>query len=689
MTEHGTLAPPVAPRETHEVVAHGDQRTDPYFWLRQKDDPRVLDYLRAENAYTDAVMAPTGALQQALYDEMLSRIQETDVSAPVRRPPFVYFSRTQEGKQYAIACRRRDVADAPEEVILDENVLAEGHDYFAVGVLSVSEDHNLLAYSEDFTGAESYTLRIKDLSSGDLLPDTLEGTYYSFAWVNDGRAFYYTVHDEAMRPHRVYLHRLGTPQADDVLVFEETDERFFLNVGKARSKRFVMITSASQTTSEAWFTGAATGSTEFNCVEPRLQDVEYYVEHQAERFLITTNDTGRNFRLVEAPVDRPGRESWQELIAHRDDVKLEDVEAFAEHVVRFERTGGLPRLVVSNVLTGDEHVIEQPEPVYGLFLGANPVYESRTLRFVYTSLSTPMSQFDYDMDGRERILVKRQPVLGDFDPDDYQTERVWAHAPDGVRVPVSLVYRKGTALDGSAPCWLYAYGSYGASMDPYFSSTRLTLLDRGFVFAMAHIRGGGELGKPWHDAGRLMEKRNTFTDFIACAEHLIAGGYTSVDRLVIEGGSAGGLLMGAVTNMRPDLFAVVVADVPFVDAVNTILDASLPLTVTEYEEWGNPTESEDVYRYMLSYSPYDNVEPKGYPHLLVIGGLNDPRVHYWEPAKWVAKLRGVKTDGNRLLLKTYLDTGHGGPSGRYDALRERAFVHAFALDVLGLTGTAP
>jgi oligopeptidase B len=685
MTRQEIAAPPQAPREAHEAVVHGEVRADDYFWLRDRSDPRVVEYLDAENLYTETVMGPTKALQQDLYDEFLSRIQQTDVSAPTRRGPYRYYTRTEEGKQYPIYCRRSDEPGSEEEILLDENVLAEGHEYFALGTFAPSEDHSLAAYSEDTTGAESYTLRVKDLRTGEHLADTLEGTYYSFAWANDGASFYYTTHDEAMRPHRIWLHRLGTVQSQDVLVHEEPDERFFLHVGKSRSKRFILVSSSSLTTSETWFADASEGATELRVVEERRPDVEYYVEHQGDRFLITANDTGRNFRLVEAPVDRPGAEDWTELLPHREDTKLEDVEAFADHVVRFERVGGLPRFVVTRTSTGDEHEIEQPEPVYGLFLGGNATYETSVFRFAYTSLSTPVSHFDYDMNTRERTLVKQQPVLGEFDPDNYVTDRVWATAPDGTKVPISLVHRKGLSTDSSAPCWLYAYGSYGASMDPYFDSTRLALLNRGFVFAMAHIRGGGELGKPWHDGGRLMQKHNTFTDFIACAEHLIAQGYASPERLVIEGGSAGGLLMGAVTNMRPELFATVIAHVPFVDCVNTILDASLPLTVTEYEEWGNPTESEEVFRYMLSYSPYDNVEAKAYPNMLVIGGLNDPRVAYWEPAKWVAKLRSTKTDDRRLLLKTRMETGHGGPSGRYDALREGAFVYAFVFDLLGIT----
>ncbi|MEX2394743.1 MAG: S9 family peptidase [Actinomycetota bacterium] len=676
--------PPTAPREPQTTVVHGDERIDDYFWLRSKDDPRVLDYLKAENAYTDEVMGPTDGLQTLIYSEIIDRIQETDVSAPTRDDPYLYYSRTFEGKQYSTYCRRLNSPGAGEEVLLDENALAEGHDYYSLGIFEVSEDHNLLAYSEDFTGGESYVIRVKDLRTGDLLPDELTGTYYSCEWTNDGTAFYYTTHDDAMRPHKLWLHRLGTAQSTDVCVFTEPDDRFFVGVSKTRSKSFIFISVESQTTSEEWFADASQPGAEFRVIEPRRQELEYSVSHQGDRFLITANDTGRNFRLVEAPVEGPGAENWMELVPHRPDVKLEAVGAYADHLIRYEREGGLPRIVVAPN-EGDEHVIEVPDPVYALAPGTNAMYDTTTFRFTYSSLSRPVSQFDYDVVTREPVLVKQQPVLGDFDTENYVTERAFATAPDGVSVPISLVRRKDTPVDGSAPCWLYGYGSYGASMQGFFDSMRLSLLDRGFVFAIAHIRGGGELGKPWHDQGRLEHKRNTFTDFIACAEHLIASNYTSAKKLVIEGGSAGGLLMGAVTNMRPDLFNVVIAHVPFVDCVNTILDASLPLTVTEYEEWGNPSESEEVYRYMLSYSPYDNVESKEYPHLLVIGGFNDPRVHYWEPAKWVAKLRAMKTDQNRLLLKTRLDTGHGGPSGRYDAMREEAFVFTFALDTLDIS----
>jgi oligopeptidase B len=671
------VKPPVAPREETTITRHGDSRPDPYAWLRNREDPRVLDYIRAENEYTEELLAHTKELQQQLYDDLLSRIQETDTSAGTPWGPYRYYHRTEEGKQYAINCRSKDGA---EEVILDENVRAEGHDYYSVGPYAISDDHHLLAYGEDTTGGESYTLRVKDLTSGEHLPDELRGVYYGLAWNGGGTAFYYTVHDDAMRPHRVYLHKLGTEQTDDTLVFEEPDERFFVDVEKSHSKRFIFIGLSSATTSEAWFAPASGG--DFRVIEPRRQDIEYYAEDQGERFLIWSNDTGRNFRLVTAPVDGPSAQNWIEVVPHRDDVKIESVLPFADHIVRRERENGLARIYVTKVSTGEEREIEMPEPVYGAWIGSNAEYDTSRLRFTYSSLTTPMSSFDYDMDTEQRTLVKEEPVLGGFDKDDYTTERIWADAPDGVEVPVSLVYRNGTPRDGTAPCWLVGYGSYGISSDPVFRSTRLPLLDRGFVYAIAHIRGGGDLGKPWHDDGRMLKKRNTFTDFIACADHLVAQRYTSSDRLVIEGGSAGGLLMGTVANMRPDLFFAVIAHVPFVDALNTILDPSLPLTVIEHEEWGNPIESEEIYRYMKSYSPYDNVEAKAYPHILALSGMNDPRVSYWEPAKWVARLRAMKTDSNVLALKTHIEAGHGGPSGRYDALRETALVYAFALDLL-------
>jgi len=673
------MRPPTATPENTSVTFHGDSRPDEYAWLRQKEEPRVLEYLKAENAYTDEVMSGTEELQQDLYDEILGHIKETDTSAPMHWGPYEYYTRTEEGKQYGIHCRS---LDGIEEILLDGNERGAGKQYYAIGVYDVRDDHALLAFGEDTTGGESYTIRFKDLATGELLPDEITGAYYSSAWTNDGTAFYYTTHDEQMRPYRLYLHRLGTSQSDDVLVREEGDERFFLEVSKWGTKRFITITLESAVTSEQWIADADVPTTDFRVIEPRQQEIEYYAVHHEDRFLIRVNDTGRNFRLVEAPVDDPSRANWKELIPDRTDVKLEAVIPFKHFLVRYERADALPRMIVTTTDTGAEHEMEMPDPVYTASPAENAEYETSVFRFVYTSLTTPTSSYDYDVDRRERMLIKQQPVLGDFDVANYESERIWATAPDGVKVPISIVWRKGTPRDGTAPCMLYGYGSYGIPMNVSFAVNRLALLDRGFFYAIAHVRGGGDLGKPWHDDGRLLNKRNTFTDFIACAEHLVAERYTTPQRLATYGGSAGGLLMGAIANMRPDLFHAVVADVPFVDALNTILDPTLPLTATEWEEWGNPIESEEVYRYMKSYAPYDNVEAKDYPHILALAGLNDPRVSYWEPAKWVARLRAKKTDTNTLLLKTRLDSGHGGPSGRYEAFREVAFVYAFILDSL-------
>lgn len=676
------MEPPVASKEPTVVEHHGDRRIDEYAWLRDRDDPRVLEHLRAENAYTEAAMAHTEDLQEALYAEILGHIQETDVSAPVRWGDFLYYRRTEEGKDYPIHCRRRGSVDAPEEILLDENVLAEGHDHHEIGVFEVDEDHRLLAYSQDVTGGESYTLRVKDLETGTLLPDEIPGTSYTLAWANDGRSFLYTVHDEAMRPHRLCRHVLGTDPSTDEVVHEEGDDRFYVHVSKTRSRRFVFLEVHSAVTSEVWFADAASVDG-FRVIRRRRQGVEYDVEHQGDRFLIRTNADAVNFRLAEVPADEPWREA-REVVRGREDVKLEGVDAFRDHVVRYERREGLRRIVVRRVSSGEEHAVEMPEAAYGVWPWGNPAYDTSTLGFAYTSLVTPMSWFTYDMDTRERTLVKRQPVPG-YDPSRYVTERIFATAPDGAEVPISLVRRADLELDGADPCWLYGYGSYGMSMDPTFSPTRISILDRGFVFAIGHVRGGGELGEAWRDAGRLRRKRTTFTDFVACAEELCSAGYTSPGRLVAHGGSAGGLLVGAVLNMRPELFAGAVAEVPFVDVLNTMLDPSLPLTAVEWEEWGDPLRSEEDHRYIASYSPYDNVDAKPYPRLLVTAGLNDPRVHYWEPAKWVARLRDRGLGTERVLLRTRLESGHGGPSGRYDAIRERhAFIQAFVFDLFGI-----
>jgi oligopeptidase B len=695
-----TATPPAAPRRPTVLRAHGDERVDDWYWLRDRDDPAVREYLEAENAYTREVMAGTEALQQQLFEEIKSRVQETDTSAPVRKGPYEYFSRTIEGLQYGIQCRRPagtpglpDPFAAPgspagEEVLLDQNVLAEGHDYFALGGFAVSPDHTRLAYSVDVSGGERYELRFRDLTTGDDLPDVVPDVYYGLAWANDDRTCFYVRPDVAMRPWQVWRHRLGTPPDDDELVRQEDDERFYTSVGRTRTGRYILVSLASKITSEAWFVDADAPDSAPRVMTPRREGVEYDVEHHqsdndGDRFFVVTNDDGaENFKLMVTPVDRPGRDQWREVVPHRDGVRLEGVDAFAGHLVLSERAEGLERIVVRRLADDETHVVAMPDPVYSAGVGANPEFDTGTLRFEYTSLVAPVSSYDYDLEARQRTLVKRQPVPG-YEPDAYESQRLWARAPDGARVPISVVHRRGLPHDGTAPGVLYGYGSYEISIDPSFSAARVSLLERGVVFAIAHIRGGGELGRRWYEDGKLEHKPNTFTDFIACAERLVADGYVSRERLGARGGSAGGLLIGAVANLRPDLFRAIVAEVPFVDCLTTILDETLPLTVTEWEEWGNPVADPEIYKVMKAYSPYDNVEAKDYPAMLVTGGLNDPRVQYWEPAKWVAKLRATKTDDQPLLLKTEMGAGHAGPSGRYDAWRDEAFVLAFLLDQLG------
>ncbi len=691
--------PPVAPRRATVLRTHGDERVDDWYWLRDRDDPEVRAYLEAENAYTQAVMAHTSPLQEQLFEEIKSRVQETDTSAPVRKGPYEYFTRTIEGSQYGIHCRRPagtpglpDAFAEPgtpsgEEVLLDENTLAEGHDYFALGGFSVSPDHRQLAYSVDVTGGERYELRFRDLTSGDDHPDVVPDVYYGLAWANDDRTCFFVRPDAAMRPWQVWRHHLGAPADEDALVYQEDDDRFYASVGRTRTGRYIIVAVGSKVTSESWFLDADDADGSPRVVEQRRHGVEYDVDHHessehGDRFFVLTNDDGaENFKLMVTPVDQPGRAHWRDVVAHRADVRLEDFDAFADHLVLSERTEGLERIVVRRLADDDTHVIEMPDPVYSAGVGANPEFDIRSLRFEYTSLVAPVSSYDYDLRTRERTLVKRQPVPG-YDPDRFESHRLWATAPDDVRVPISVVHARGVEHDGRAPAVLYGYGSYEVSIDPTFSAARVSLLERGVVFAIAHIRGGGEMGRRWYEDGKLEHKPNTFTDFIACAEQLIAEGYASPERLAARGGSAGGLLMGAVANLRPDLFRAVVAEVPFVDVVTTILDETLPLTVTEWEEWGNPVEDPEIYKVMKSYSPYDNVEAKDYPATLVTGGLNDPRVQYWEPAKWVAKLRATKTDDHLLLLKMEMGAGHAGPSGRYHAWRDEAFVLAFLLDQL-------
>ena len=685
--------PPVAKRVPTVRERHGDTVTDEYSWLQVKDDPEVIAYLEAENAFVDEQLAHTKDLQAELFEEIRARIQETDLSVPTRKGPWWWYGKTEEGKQYGISARKPVTKEdevepdpsAEEQILLDQNVEAADSEYFAVGAFDTSPDFNILAWSADRAGAEVYQLRFRDLRTGEDLPDVIEGTYYGTAWAADSTTFFYTRPDAAMRPHQVWRHTLGQPADADVLVRQEDDERFFLGIGGTKDEQYLVMELSSKVTSEAWILEASNPTGEFRVVQPREQDVEYGIEHHGDRFFIVTNaDGAENFKLMEAPDDAPGREHWTDVVAHRPDVKLSGIDVFADHLVLFERAKGIRQIRVQSMLDGSDYVIEQPEEVSTASGGSNPEFHSHVLRYGYTSLVTPSSVFDFDMNTKERTLRKQQPVLGGYDPDQYKTRRLWAKAKDGTQIPISIVHRKDRPQ--GAPVLLYGYGSYESSTDPSFSSLRLSLLDRGFAFAIAHIRGGGEMGRRWYTDGKYLAKKNTFTDFIAAAEHLVKTGWTQPETLAIRGGSAGGLLMGAVVNLRPDLFGAVVAQVPFVDALNTILDPSLPLTVIEWEEWGNPVESKEYYDYMKSYAPYENVEAKDYPPMLVTAGLNDPRVSYWEPAKWVAKLRTTKTDSNRLLLKTEMGAGHGGPSGRYDAWKEEALVYAFLLDTFGLAG---
>jgi oligopeptidase B len=711
-------APPAAPRRPHRLVAHGRERVDDWYWLADRDDSEVLDYLRAENDYADAVLAPTEALQQRLFDEIKGRVAETDVGPPTRHGPWWYWSRTVEGQQYRVMCRRPDpdssrraediVAEARagrpaeetgEQVLLDENRLAGDSGYLAVGVFDISPDQRTLAYASDLDGSESYTLRFRDLETGQDAAETIEGVYYGSAWAADNRTFFYVRPDEAMRPWQVWRHQIGEP-GDDVLVYQEDDERFFVDVGLTRSQRYVLVHTASKTTSEAWYLDAhAPLSSPPRVILARQPGIEYDVDDDGSGWLVRTNRPdasgapATNFALYRLPsAGGADPAAWQAVLPHRPDVMLESVEAFAAVIVVGERSqaDGLERIRIlrrdgAGQQDGMGQVVGQPEPVYSLAGEPNPEFDAATYRFGYTSLVTPHSSVEIDLVTLERRPVWTQPVLGGYDPGAYETERLWATAADGTRVPISVVARRGHPRDGSAPCLLYGYGAYEITSDPSFSPARLNLLERGVSFAIAHVRGGGELGRTWYEHGRMEHKANTFTDFVAAATYLVDSGWTSPAGLVARGGSAGGLLMGAVANLRPDLWRAIVAEVPFVDVVTTMSDTSLPLTVTEWEEWGDPVHDPDAYQRMLAYSPYDNVRPVPYPALFVTAGLNDPRVGYWEPAKWVAKLRSVGAGaGDRpVLLRTELGAGHQGSTGRYDAWRDEARIQAFILTVLG------
>jgi oligopeptidase B len=695
MTENQPLLPPIARKLHTETLLHGIALVDDYAWLRDKQDPEVTTYLEAENAYAEAVMAPLDGLREDLYQEMLSHVKQTDVSVPFRDRGWWYYTRTEEGRQYAIHCRKRGTAlapaaDAAEEVILDGNLLAEGYSFFAFGATDITDDGRWLAYTTDTTGFRQYTLHIKDLETGETLPGEVERAG-SVVWAADNGTLFYTVEDEEQkRQFQLWRHRLGTPHAEDTLVYQDDDERFNLDAGRTRDGKFLVLEAASHTTTESRVLAADQPGGSFTLISPREDEHEYSIDHRNGLWFIRTNDRGRNFRLVTAPVETPDREHWTERIPHRDSVLLEDVDLFAGFLVACEREDGLPRLRLWS-FRGDgpeanpAGEIAFPEPAYSAHPHINRVFETTTFRYAYQSLVTPSSVYEYDVNTGSSTLLKQLEIPGGFDRTLYASERVHATAPDGAQVPVSLVYRKDKREAGRNPLYVYGYGSYGYSLPIGFSGNRLSLLDRGVVMAYAHIRGGSDLGEPWHDAGKMLAKRNTFTDFIAAVEHLTAAGYGDPARVAIEGGSAGGLLMGAVVNLRPDLFRAVLSHVPFVDVMNTMLDASLPLTVPEYEEWGDPNQ-ETYFHYMLSYSPYDNLKAARYPAMLVKTSLNDSQVMYWEPAKYVAKLRTLKTDDNALLLVTNMQAGHGGSSGRYDYLKEIALDYAFLLRELGIAG---
>ncbi len=676
-----TPMPPIAAKKPKTFENFGDKRVDDYFWLREKSAPDVIDYLKAENVYTDAFMKPHAAFRDTLYKDMLSRIKETDENVPYKKGDYWYYSRTEMGKQYSIYARKKNSLTAAEEIILDLNELAKGKAFLGLGSFDVSPNGKVLAYSLDITGFRQYTLNFKDMESGKTLADKAERVT-SLAWANDNKTVFYVTEDQTTkRSDRLYRLSLGGKAEE---IFNEKDELYGINIGTTRDKALIVLDSESSETSEQYLLDANMPQGTFTSYLKRVENIKYQIDHHGKQLYIVTNDKGRNYRLVTAPIGKADTKNWKEIIPHRADVKLDRVDMFKDFFVAIEKTAGLPQLRVFDINTNKSHNISFPESAFEASAGQNAEFDTKLYRFNYGSLVTPASVFDYDVATQTRALKKQLPVLGGYDTKDYQSERVMVTATDGTKVPMSLVYKKSLRKNGPQPTLLYAYGSYGISMPLAFRSSRLALLDRGMIFAIAHIRGGGEMGKQWHDDGKMMKKINTFTDFIDAASYLIDKKYTDPAQLIIQGGSAGGLLMGAVTNMRPDLFKAVVSQVPFVDVMNTMLDASLPLTVGEYLEWGNPHE-EKPYKYMRSYSPYDNIEKKAYPAILVETSLNDSQVMYWEPAKYVAKLRTQKTDTNPLLLRTNMDAGHGGASGRYDYLKEIAYTYSFMLSQVGIT----
>lgn len=677
------LKPPTAKKIKKELTLHGHTRVDNYFWLKEREDPEVIDYLKAENEYLKKMMKPTEPLQEKLFNEIVNRIKKTDESVPYKKNGYYYYTRHEGKKEYPIHCRKKDSMAGKEEILVDVNEMAAGHDYYHVSGLSVSPDNKLLAYGVDTVSRRKYTIHFKNLISGEIYKDRIPNTSPKAAWADDNKTVFYALKDETLRTYKIFKHRLGEDAALDKEIYFEKDNTFSVNVSRTRSDKYIMIGAGSTLSTEYRFLSADDPDGAFKIIQPRAKDLEYSVDHLDDKFYIRTNLEAKNFRLMETPVEKTTKENWKEFIPHRSDVLLENFEIFTDFLVVSERKLGLTQIRIIKWQDRGEHYLDFGEETYTAYISNNPEMDTRVLRYGYSSLTTPRSTYDYDMVGKEKKLLKQQEVIGDFKPGNYKTERIQATAKDGVKVPISLVYKKGLKKDGANPLLLTGYGAYGYSMNPFFRSYRLSLLDRGFVFALAHIRGGQEMGRYWYEDGKLLKKKNTFTDFIACAEQLVAEKFTTPGKLFASGGSAGGLLMGVVFNMRPDLFKGLVAGVPWVDVVTTMLDDSIPLTTSEYDEWGNPNNKE-YYDYMLSYSPYDNVEAKDYPAMLVTTGLHDSQVQYWEPAKWVAKLREMKTDNNLLLLLTNMEAGHGGVSGRFKRYKETALEYTFMLHLLGI-----
>jgi len=681
MTKQKTIDQPKAKIITKTLQNQDSTRTDDYFWMNDRENPEVLDYLKNENEFKDFCLKKTNSLQKTLFKEMKSRIKEDDASVPYFKNGFYYYNRFEKGKEYPIYCRKEGNLEADEKTLLNINTLAEGQEYVNVNALAVAENNQLLAYSLDNIGRRIYTIHFKDLISGEVLEDRLKSVTGNLAWAADNATVFYSQQDSmTLRPNKIFRHVLGKPQESDELVYEETDETFTVGLKKSKSRKFLFIASQSTISSEYRCLPLDQPDENWKIIQERQADLEYEVDHYGKHFIILTNaDNAKNFKLVKTPIDQPGKENWEDIIPARENVFLEEFEVFKHHLVIANRFNGLQRLEIRSWDGDKKHTIRMEDPAYTVWIGNNPEFYTDVLRFGYNSLTTPATVYDYNMETRDKMLMKRQEVIGGHTPEDYKSERVWATSKDGTEIPMSLVYKKDLFHhDGQNPVLLYGYGSYGLSSDPYFSSSRLSLLDRGFVFAIAHIRGGQEMGRNWYEDGKMLKKKNTFEDFIACGEYLIQEKYAHPKKLFAMGGSAGGLLVGAVVNQRPDLFHGVIAAVPFVDVVTTMLDESIPLTTGEFNEWGNPKEK-PYYDYMLSYSPYDNVKKQDYPHLLVTSGLHDSQVQYWEPTKWVAKLRAMRTNQNLLLLHTNMEAGHGGASGRFSALKELAIEYAFIL----------